>query len=149
MKLTKALAHFGAATVLAAGGAFVAAGTAHATDGDVYARVYTTGESGGSTRSYLDFTGARTMVFRDFIVNDICPGDGIPVSGQGMVKFMDGTVWTGPKHWDDTTCDSTSSGVDFGDLPFSTDSHQIKEAWVRVCANGQCAASQHRDNPYT
>lgn len=137
----------GVVLVAAAFAATLAAAPAQAVDGKVYARVFTGAESGGSASSYLNFTGKRSMVFGDFHVNDICPGDGKPVSGQAVVRFMDGTKWTGPRHWDDTTCDS-GYGVDFGNLPFNS-SKRIKAAWVRVCAGDRCSASNHRDNGHT
>lgn len=107
-------------------------------DWDLYRRVWTYGPeespAGGSVRSDVRFPSRHQVVFVDFTVNDICPGDGNHVIGRPIVLFMDGTRWVGPRYRTEpgTTCREDGLGHNFGDKDFSF-AKRIKAARAKVC----------------
>lgn len=161
VRLRRATAVSGAAAAFVGAGV-VGAVPAAAVDGSVYARVYTHGSAadpgtaGGSVSAYLDFRSKREVWITDVVLNDICPGDDRKVYWQFGVRMMDGTTfYTENKHWSKGTCDSAKETWD--KLTFTTDLHQIDNAYLRVCVDhpwyvvggDDCQKSNERDNPYT
>lgn len=120
-------------------------------NGDVYSKAVTPGQStaGASAKAHVVFTGARTLTYDNFTVNDVCPGDGYRAMGQAVVRYTDGTTYYGPAHFDTGGCES---GTWSDDLPFSG-SKNVLWAGVRACVDlgstYSCASANYVYNQYT
>jgi hypothetical protein len=139
--------------VAVVGGSLVAS-PAQATDGFDSARVYYKGDSGsgGYVRADIDFLSRTEVVYRDFTVRDVCPGDGLPVRAQISWRNADGTFADiGSWKADNNGCGP--NGTNFGDIRISRPK-ALAKATLTVCVydqsigNLRCATSGGRDNPY-
>lgn len=158
-----------ATVIVAAAGLPLALGsTAHATDGWVSSRVWTSpspqpdpNDPGGRVKGYLNFNSRYVMHVEDVTLNDICPGDGHLVYWFLEVDYtLAHHGYKGPKHWSSGTCDSPNEH--WSSLRFETTNYQIQKARLWVCVNTDegggidwngdadaCNQSSWRDNPYT
>ncbi|WP_432943669.1 hypothetical protein ACQPXM_00805 [Kribbella sp. CA-253562] len=106
----------------------------------------------GSVRTTVDFTSATRVVFKDFTVRDICPGDNLPVRGRASWVLTDGT--TGASSWKVDSNGCGGDGTNFGDIVYSG-GKRVASVIVMVCilrTNGTtlaCNGSAYRDNQYT
>ncbi|MFI7452388.1 hypothetical protein ACIBQX_33175 [Nonomuraea sp. NPDC049714] len=141
----------GAALGIAVLSGLLVASPAQATDGVSSARV-DYGSGAGSVRATVDFVSRTKVVFRDFTVRDICPGDNLPVKARFMWTHTDGTGGTAA--WKADTNGCGGDGTNFGDF-IRTGSKSISRINLEVCvynrSNGElsCAYSGPRDNQYT
>ncbi|GAB3945403.1 hypothetical protein GCM10029976_071100 [Kribbella albertanoniae] len=141
--------------VVAVLGGLLVASPAQAADGPDSVRVRYpswTSISGGEASATLDFVGEKTVVFRNFKVRDICPGDGRPVRAY-MTLWEENAV---RRTWDSPKADINGCGGDgtnFGTVTLRT-SLTVARAGLTVCVytnsagNLRCVYSGGRDNPY-
>nr|WP_238355810.1 hypothetical protein [Kribbella sandramycini] len=113
---------------------------------------YPAGEvKGGEARATVDFRSRKSVVFRDFKVRDVCPGDDLPVRGRVEWVHADGTRGVGS--WKADTNGCGVDGTNFGDIR-RTDTKVIVEVMLTVCVyrqsggNIRCHTSGGRANPY-
>jgi hypothetical protein len=111
-----------------------------------------TSGSGGYVRADIDFTSRTRVVYRNFTVRDVCPGDGRPVQAQLSVVGTDG-VRRNLGEWLEDTNGCGPDGTNFGTVTLSA-GFNVARAGLRVCVysstgNLRCANSAGRDNPYT
>ncbi|WP_353950477.1 hypothetical protein V6K52_12630 [Knoellia sp. S7-12] len=146
-----------ATAVAALAAPVVAAPQAFATDGKAQAHVTTPGKtdnSGGTASAVLDFTGDRTVYYKDWYVNDTCDsngdGDGLGTWARAIAKYRDGSYGYGSWHKDTRGCGP--AGLGFADGQF-TASKDIMSAGVQVCLYDSSTqircASDMRDNGNT
>ncbi|MEJ1105683.1 MULTISPECIES: hypothetical protein [unclassified Kribbella] len=140
----------GAAVGIAAVGGLLTAVPAQA-EGLTSARVeWRTGA--GSVRTTVDFTSRTRVVFRDFTVRDICPGDNLPVRAEVTWVHTDGSSGVGNRKADTNGCGP--NGTNFGDF-IRTGTKPLKYVFVKVCIyrvpDGDliCQAGEAHNNPYT
>jgi hypothetical protein len=122
-----------------------------AADGHVYNKQVTPGhtDAGASAAADLDFRSTTSVIYNNFVVNDVCPGDGYRVFGRAVAVLSDGSVAYGTNHYDTGGCESGSwTGTGLG---FNT-SKRIVKAGVQACVDlgstNACATPTYRDNPY-
>lgn len=127
---------------------------ASAVDGHVFAHATSkTGTySGGSAYADLNFTGQRSLVYNNFVVNDTCPGDTFDVRGRAIAIYRDGSTGHGEWHRDPhATCSGDGWGP-FSGLPF-TANKDIMRAGVQVCVmrpdESDICAEDYRENGHT
>ncbi|MFB4285254.1 MULTISPECIES: hypothetical protein [unclassified Nonomuraea] len=107
---------------------------------------------GGSVRAAVDFTSRTRVVFRNFTVRDICPGDNAPVKAQIVWVHMDGTK--GRSAWRSDTNGCGAHGTNFGTITHTGSKH-IRKVYLslRVYARSggirAVALSDDEDNEYT
>ncbi|TDD62647.1 hypothetical protein E1263_02720 [Kribbella antibiotica] len=126
---------------------------AMAADGHVYSRVLTYpsgGTSGGESDADLNFTGARSVTYNNWTINDTCPGDGYRVIGRARALLTNGAYAYGTWHEDEGTCESADWGP-YSNLELNTSTNIVK-AGVEICvdlgSSNKCSTS-YRDNPHT
>lgn len=106
-------------------------------------------ESGATAAADLVFTGARTLKYRNFRVNDTCPGDGFRALGRAVVIHRDGTRGYGQWHEDDGICESPEWFA--SELPYSS-TKDIMRAGVQACVDFggyNLCREDFEDNQYT
>jgi hypothetical protein len=103
--------------------------------------------SGGSVRATVDFVSRTRVVFRNFTVRDLCPGDNHPTKGRVWWKHTDGTYGYGAWKWDRNGCGD--DGTNFGNL-LRTGTKSISRVYVQVCSGPEdwCDHSAARFNQY-
>lgn len=142
----------GAALGIAALSGLLVPSPAQAKDGVSTARVNPAGaHGGGSVRATVDFVNRKKVVFRNFTVRDICPGDNLPVRARIWWKHTDGTTGYSAWKWDRNGC--SDKGTNFGNVTRSG-SKSISKVYLQVAVNfrpGQWVydISPIRDNQYT
>lgn len=152
MKASILRAAVGVVAVLAG---LLVASPAQAADGADSVRVRYpswTSVSGGLATADLDFVNQKKVVFRNFKVRDICPGDGRPVRAYMTLWEPNGVrrTWASPKA-DTNGCGA--DGTNFGTVTLET-SLTVARAGLTVCVytnsagNLRCVYSGGRDNPY-
>ena len=151
MKIRVLRTMVGLAAVL---GSLLIASPAQAADGPDSARVYYPGiSSGGIVSANLDFVSRTEVVYRNFTVRDVCPGDGRPV--RAYIRLWD---TSGVYRYSSTAKADTNGcgpdGTNFGTLTARA-SFAVGRAGLTVCVytesagNLRCVYSDGRDNPYT
>jgi hypothetical protein len=141
----------GAAVSIVALSGLLTAGPAQADDGVASARVESGGHA-GAVHTTVDFTSATRVVFKDFTVRDICPGDNLPVRARAVYIFTDGS--TGFSNWRVDSNGCGNDGTNFGDLVRSG-TKSVARVTVMVCilrTNGTtlaCNGPAYRENPYS
>ncbi|MEV5895662.1 hypothetical protein [Nonomuraea fuscirosea] len=142
----------GAALGIAALSGLLVASPAQAFDGAASARVKPSGrDGGGSVRASVHFVNPKKVVFRNFTVRDICPGDNLPVRARVAWKHTDGTNGHGVWKWDRNGCGD--HGTNFGNIT-RTGSKSISRVYLEVqvkTRSGQWvySISARRYNQYT
>jgi hypothetical protein len=105
----------GAVLGIAALSGLLVASPAQARDGVSTARVPPVRDGGGgSVRATVDFVSRTKVVFRNFTVRDLCPGDNLPVRARFGWKHTDGT--NGHSAWRSDTNGCGDDGTNFGNL---------------------------------
>jgi hypothetical protein len=142
----------GAALGIAALSGLLVASPAQARDGVSSARVVHPHSPGAAYgRAAVDFVSRTKVVFRNFTVRDICPGDNRPVRARLAWRHTDGT--TGRGAWKKDTNGCGDDGTNFGNFN-RTGSKSISKVFLEVClyrASGQilvCGNSPDRYNQY-
>lgn len=143
----------GATLGIAALSAFCWTAPAQATDGLDSVRVYYPADAGngGDVRARIDFVSRTEVIFRDFAVRDVCPGDGLPVRARVEWFYSDGTLGAGA--WRAVTSGCSRESTSFGDIRVSR-TRAVTKVRVTVCVyttsagNRACANSTGRDNQY-
>ncbi|MET8006559.1 hypothetical protein [Nonomuraea glycinis] len=126
------------------------ASPAQARDGVSSARVNPFGSaegrrySGGTARATVDFRNRTKVIFRNFTVRDLCPGDNFPIKGRVIWTHTDGTTGSGAWKWDRNGCGD--DGTNFGNLT-RTGTKAISSIYVQVCST-YCEHSAARYNQY-
>lgn len=133
-------------------GSLLVASPAQASDGPDWVRVYYSADlNGGEAQATVDFVSRTVVVWRDFTVQDTCPGDGLPVRARPEWTYADGTRGVGAWRADTNGCGQ--DGTNFGDIRISR-SKAVARVAMTVCVYSQsegnlrCATSQGRDNQY-
>ena len=132
-------------------GGLLVASPAQALDGLDFKFVDQGGESRGYVQADVDFRSRTTVVWQDFLVRDVCPGDGRPVRARVGWTNADGTQGVGS--WKADTNGCGPDGTNFGDI-WHIGSKSVARAWMTVCVytesggNEVCANSPGRDNPH-
>ncbi len=127
---------------------------AQAQDGVSSARTNVPGSryGGGSVRTTVDFINRKKVVFRNFTVRDLCPGDNLPVRAQIVWTHTDGT--TGRSAWRKDTNGCGDHGTNFGNIT-RTGTKPIAKVYLKVQVYARSggirafAYSADRDNQYT
>ncbi|MFI7455766.1 hypothetical protein ACIBQX_50500 [Nonomuraea sp. NPDC049714] len=101
--------------------------------------------SGGTVRATVDFRNRTKVIFRNFTVRDLCPGDNFPTKGRIWWKHTDGTTGYGAWGWDRNGCGD--DGTNFGNLT-RTGTKAISSVYVQVCSADWCDHSAARFNQY-
>ncbi|MCG5216526.1 hypothetical protein [Streptosporangium sp. KLBMP 9127] len=110
------------------------------------------GHGGGSVRAAFDFVNRTKVVFRNFTVRDICPGDHAPVKAQIIWVYMDGTK--GSSAWRSDTNGCGAHGTNFGTITHIDRKH-IRKIYLSLRVydrSGEIfaiAISDSEDNEYT
>ncbi|WP_432947039.1 hypothetical protein ACQPXM_09860 [Kribbella sp. CA-253562] len=108
-------------------------------------------EPEGRAEAHIDFRSRTSVVFRDFTVRDVCPGDGLPVRARAGWTYTDGSP--GVSSWKADTNGCGPNGTNFGDISH-TGSRVVARAWITVCVyrqsggNVRCETSYGLDNQY-
>ncbi|MFB4282326.1 hypothetical protein ACBJ59_44020 [Nonomuraea sp. MTCD27] len=124
----------GAALAIAALSGLLVASPAQARDGVSSARVRVdTGIPGGGAlvTTTVDFVNRRKVIFRNFTVRDLCPGDNRPVQARAWWHYTDGTTGKSAVRTDSNGCGD--DGTNFGNItPPSTKgiSSVYLEVWL-------------------
>ncbi|MGP4096641.1 hypothetical protein [Nonomuraea sp. KM90] len=140
----------GAALGIAALSGLLVASPAQAADGVSSARVdpFESAEGrdygGGSVRATVDFVSRTKVVFRNFTVRDLCPGDNLPIEGRVWWEHTDGTYGYGA--WKSDTNGCGDDGTNFGNIT-RTGTKSISRVYVQVCST-YCDHSAARYNQY-
>jgi hypothetical protein len=100
--------------------------------------------SGGTARATVDFTSRTRVVFRNFTVRDLCPGDNLPIKGRVFWTHTDGTRGNGS--WKSDTNGCGDDGTNFGTIT-RTGTKAISSVYVQVCST-YCEHSAARYNQY-
>ncbi|WP_327108041.1 hypothetical protein [Nonomuraea glycinis] len=120
----------GAVLATAALSGLLVASPAQAKDGVSTARVDPKGDmGGGSVRATVDFVSRTKVVYRNFTVRDLCPGDNLPVRARVYWKHTDGT--TGHSAWKSDTNGCGDNGTNFGNIT-RTGSKSISRVYLEV-----------------
>ncbi|MEV0622323.1 hypothetical protein AB0I81_54030 [Nonomuraea sp. NPDC050404] len=125
---------------------------AQASDGVSSARANYTDGGAGSVRTTVDFVNRKKVVFRNFTVRDICPGDNFPVKARIFWTHTDGT--SGYSAWKSDTNGCGDNGTNFGNIT-RTGTKPISKVSLEVCIYTRSggilsfAFSAPRDNQYT
>jgi hypothetical protein len=123
-----------------------------ALDGHVYNKEITPGHTsaGASAAADLTFKSTTYVIYDNFTVNDICPGDGYRVFGRAAAVLSDGSTIYGAKHYDEGGCDSAAWSTD--EHLGLTASKRIVKAGIQACVDlgstNACATPTYRDNPH-
>ncbi|TMR87906.1 hypothetical protein [Nonomuraea basaltis] len=99
---------------------------------------------GGSVRATVDSVSRTKVVFRNFTVRDICPGDNLPIKGRVWWEHTDGTHGYGA--WRSDTNGCGDDGTNFGNIT-RTGTKSISSVYVQVCST-YCDHSAARYNQY-
>lgn len=125
---------------------------ASAADGHVYNKEVTPGHTtaGASAAADLVFKSTTKVIYNNFTVNDVCPGDGYRVFGRAVAVLSDGSTIHGTNHYDTGGCES-GAWKSTVPLPLNT-SKRIVKAGVQACVDlgstNVCASPTYRDNPH-
>ncbi|HET6298223.1 MAG TPA: hypothetical protein VFG33_32905 [Kribbella sp.] len=105
----------------------------------------------GQRRDRNGSVSRTVVVWRDFTVQDVCPGDGLPVRARPEWIYADGTRGYGAWRADNNGCGQ--DGTNFGDIRFSA-AKAVARALMTVCVYSQsegnlrCRTSIGQDNQY-
>ncbi|GGP02809.1 hypothetical protein LDL08_12655 [Nonomuraea glycinis] len=140
----------GAALGIAVLSGLLVASPAQARDGVSSARIDTARYGGGSVRATVDFVNRRKVVFRNFTVRDLCPGDNLPVRARAWWRHTDGTNGYGA--WKSDTNGCGDDGTNFGNITRRS-TKPIAMVWVEVSVyirpgERTTKISKTRDNQY-
>lgn len=125
------------------------AGPAAAVDGGVSSIRYSPNGGGSKATAYVDFTGSRSVSWRDIYLNDFCPGDDKRAILQFRVRYEGDSGWTTVGSRQDVGgCDSAAYTESVATW---TSSRRINDATVVACIEDRGCANpndSYRDNPY-
>ncbi|MEU8358373.1 hypothetical protein AB0C27_20380 [Nonomuraea sp. NPDC048882] len=139
--------------IAALSGLLVPSSAQAAADGVSSARLNGWGKhGGGSVRANVDFVNRKKVIFRNFTVRDLCPGDNAPVRARVVWIHTDGT--TGHSAWRKDTNGCGDHGTNFGTI-IRTDTKPIKKVYLHLQVYARSggirgfAFSADRYNQYT
>ncbi|MEV5895784.1 hypothetical protein [Nonomuraea fuscirosea] len=135
----------GAVMGIAALSGLLVASPAQARDGVSSVRIDPSGGYGGGyVRTTVDFTSRTRVVFRNFTVRDICPGDNVPVRARLHWIHTDRT--DGRSAWMSDTNGCGDDGTNFG-TSIRTGTKSISKIRLELCST-YCDVSAYRFNQY-
>ncbi|MCG5218063.1 hypothetical protein [Streptosporangium sp. KLBMP 9127] len=90
-----------------------------------------TGIDGGGAlvRTTVDFVNRKKVIFRNFTVRDLCPGDNRPVQARAWWNYADGTTGASAVRKDTNGCGD--DGTNFGNITY-TGSKAISSVYLEV-----------------
>ncbi|MEV0166676.1 hypothetical protein [Nonomuraea fuscirosea] len=140
----------GAALVIAMLSGLLMASPAQARDGVTSGRTAVPGGGNGYAQVTVDFVSRTKVVFRNFKVRDLCPGDNLPVKARIVWKYTTGTYHWGSWRKDTNGC--RDKGTNFGNFVRSG-KKAISLATLELCVYNKksdfhCVNTTTRYNQY-
>ncbi|GAA1637549.1 hypothetical protein GCM10009733_038300 [Nonomuraea maheshkhaliensis] len=140
----------GAALAIAMLSGLLVASPAQARDGVTSGRTQRPSGGNGYARATVDFVSRTKVVFRNFTVRDLCPGDNLPVKARIVWKYTTGSWHTGAWRKDTNGC--ADKGTNFGNVTLSR-SRAISAVTLELCVYNKnsdfhCVNTTTRYNQY-
>ncbi|MCF6475885.1 hypothetical protein FAF44_47245 [Nonomuraea sp. MG754425] len=123
---------------------------AQARDGVSSGRTSRPSGGNGYAKVTVDFVSRTKVVFRSFLVRDLCPGDNLPVKARIVYKYTTGSWRTLP--WKKDTNGCADKGTNFGNVTLSR-SRSISAVTLELCVYNNksdihCVNTTTRYNQY-
>ncbi|MEV4179509.1 hypothetical protein, partial [Nonomuraea sp. NPDC049709] len=142
----------GAALGIAVLSGLLVASPAQARDGVSSGRTNRPSGGDGYAQVTVDFVSRTKVVFRNFTVRDLCPGDNLPVKARIVYKYTTGTRTWRTLPWKKDTNGCADRGSNFGNVTLSR-SRSISAVTLELCVYNKksdfhCVNTTTRHNQY-